>query len=61
MFAIFFVSGVDSKTDFPAESSTATLRSRITGHLVVWQGLARGAASQISQNMENVGDDRFRS
>ena len=27
MFASFFVSRVESKMDFPAESSTATLRS----------------------------------
>jgi hypothetical protein len=31
MFANFFVSRVDSKMDFPAESSTATLRSRLSG------------------------------
>ncbi len=30
MFASFFVSEVDSKTDFPAESRTATLRSRLS-------------------------------
>ena len=30
MFSSFFVSGVDSKTDFPAESGTATLRSRLS-------------------------------
>jgi len=30
MFASFFVSRVDSKMDFPAKSSTATLRSRLS-------------------------------
>jgi hypothetical protein len=30
MFASFFVSGVDSKADFQEESSTATLRSRLS-------------------------------